>query len=386
MPILHISYSVYRKNAKRGSVNYYCRVRENQKTVDINLHTTDKAKADAYVRLRRSEVQRYNDYVVAGEKVPPDLEDLIVRPIRNCTERGLGAVLTVRGSVDSFDAHLRRTGHRTATVATYLRALRNCLDFDAPLSAVDERFLSDGLRKHDGLKSATRKSYCVACREWVKFCVKEYGMRRDLIDSFNFVKVQSVERGYWTMTEIRRLIDAIKCRDDATTRTYKAWCWLMATTGARQGEASLIEWSDLKEGNVTFRAETTKNGVSRTVPLTIGVLELINQLPKVNKKVFAYLGRTQASRYAVVVKAVKEAKVSMGSLHTFRHSASMYLYKRISDIKLVSQILGHSAQTALKYYQANREVEKVGDALSEAYSEERNLPSSMDSLIEEGFI
>lgn len=104
------------------------------------------------------------------------------------------------------------------------------------------------------------------------------------------------------MNEMRRIIDCIQCKDDNATQSYKAWCWLMATTGARQGEAAAVEWSDLRDGTITYRAETTKSNQSRTVPLTIGVLDLINKLPRVSKRIFAHIGSTQATRYAVVAK------------------------------------------------------------------------------------
>lgn len=376
---MKITICAFKKNAyKLKNPSYYARVKVDGKTRDIPLHTSDKDVADAWVRLRRAEVQRYNDYIVAGEQPPPDLLDRLIIAKKGTPT----ASIQVRESVESFELHLRRSGHREATINTYLRALRNCIDFSQPLSAVTERFLTESLRKHDHLKAATRKSYCVTVREWVKFCVKEYGLNRDLIDCFTFIKVQTEEKGFWTMNEMRRIIDNVQCRDEATTQCYKAYFWLMATTGARQGEAAALEWSDLRDGAVTFRAETTKSGQTRTCPLTIGVLDLLNRLPKVSKRIFAYLGNQQASRYGVLSKAVEKAGVRQGGLHTFRHSASMYLYSKISDIKLVSQILGHSPATALRYYQATREVDKVSDAITEAYDGEQNLPSLMDWFVE----
>lgn len=375
---MKITICAFKKNAyKLKNPSYYARVKVDGKTRDIPLHTSDKDVADAWVRLRRSEIQRYNDYIVAGEQPPPGLLDRLI-----IAKKGTSEAVSVRTAVDAWSAHLSRSGKRPATISTYLRAMRNCLDYSLPLTAVTEKYLNEALRKHDHLKAATRKSYCVTVREFVKFCCREYGLNRDLIDCFTFIKVQTEEKGFWTMNEMRRLIDNVQCRDEASTQCYKAYFWLMATTGARQGEAAALEWSDLRDGAVTFRAETTKSGQTRTCPLTIGVLDLINKLPRVSKKIFAYIGRQQASRFAVLSKAVEKAGVRQGGLHCFRHSASMYLYSKIPDIKLVSQILGHSAQTALRYYQATREVEKVSDAITEAYDGENNLPSLMDWFVE----
>lgn len=383
MEQIRITVCAYLKNAhKLKKPNYYARIKHGDKVRDVPLHTSSKDVAEAWVRLRRSEIQKYNDYVLAGETPPPYLLDKVLSEPRMVRD----VPLLVRDAFDGWEAALRRTGHRPATIDCYTRAFRNCMDFAKPLSEVNEQYLNEALRKHDALKSNTRKHYTVTLREWVKFCVKEYGMRRELIDCFTFVKVQQEERGFWTMPQIRKMIDCIECKDKAVTDCYKAWCWLMATTGARQGESALLEWSDIRGRTITFRAETTKSNKSRTVPMPIGVAELIGKLPKESKMVFHYLGRTQASRYSVVARAVEKAGIPKGSLHTLRHSASMYLYSKIGDIKLVSQILGHSPAVALQYYSKTREVDSVSNAVDLAYEEENLLPSSMESLMEEGFI
>ena len=382
---LKVSYTAWQKHKSRGDQTWYCRVREaGQPTLDVCLHTTNKAQADAFVLLRKRELELFNAQLLVGEN--PDASKLLRRSTAKIAQKGTSEAVLIRDAVDAWSAHLSRSGKRTATISTYLRALRNCLDYSLPLTAVTEKYLNEALRKHDHLKSATRKSYCVTVREWVKFCVKEYGLNRDLIDSFTYIKVQTTEKGFWTMNEMRRIIDNVQCRDEASTQCYKAYFWLMATTGARQGEAAALEWSDLRDGAVTFRAETTKNNQTRTCPLALGVLDLINKLPRVSKKIFAYIGRQQASRYGVLAKAVKKAGVAPGGLHCFRHSASMYLYSKLNDIKLTAQYLGHGAQTAILFYQKTREVEKVSDAITEAYSDERDLPSLMDWFVENDLI
>ena len=382
---LKVSYTAWQKHKKRGDLTFYCRVREaGQPPLDVCLHTTNKAQADAFVMLRKRELELYNAQLLVGEN--PDASKLLRRSTSKIAQKGTSETVSVRTAVDAWSAHLSRSGKRPATISTYLRAMRNCIDYTLPLTALTDKYLNEALRKHDHLKAATRKSYCVTVREFIKFCCREYGLNRDLIDCFTFIKVQTEEKGFWTMNEMRMVIDNVQCRDEASTQCYKAYFWLMATTGARQGEAAALEWSDLRDGAVTFRAETTKSGQTRTCPLTIGVLDLLNRLPRVSKKIFAYIGNQQASRFAVLSKAVEKAGVRPGGLHTFRHSASMYLYSKISDIKLVSQILGHSASTALTYYQKTREVDKVSDAITEAYDGENNLPSLMDWFVENDLI
>ena len=378
---LKIGYTIWQKHKKRGDNTWYCRVRERGfSPLDVCLHTTSKPQAEAFMMLRKSELQLYNAQVLAGEQADPS--KLLRRSTHRGVEKGPVKPVYIREAVDAWEKHLRRSGRRETTIATYLRALRNCVDYSRLLSEVDARFLSDSLAKKDDCKSSTRKSYSVTLREWTKFLCKEYGLNRDLVDSFTYVKVQQEEKGYWTMNEIRRMVDKIKCKDDATTRMYKAWVWLQAVCGCRQGESAKIEWSDLQGRNLTMKAQNTKSNKTRTVPIPLSVSEMIYHLPRINKYVFPYLAKTQAGRYSVIAKAVKAAGIPHGGLHTLRHSASMFLYSKIQDIKLVSQILGHSEATALKYYQKTREAENVVDAVDEAYSYNQDIPSTLDWMIE----
>lgn len=163
---LKVSYTAWRKHKKRGDLTFYCRVREaGQPPLDVCLHTTNKAQADAFVMLRKRELELYNAQLLVGEN--PDASKLLRRSTSKIAQKGTSEAVSVRTAVDAWSAHLSRSGKRPATISTYLRALRNCIDFSQPLSAVTERFLTESLRKHDHLKAATRKSYCVTVREWV---------------------------------------------------------------------------------------------------------------------------------------------------------------------------------------------------------------------------
>ena len=76
MNTLKISYTVW---AKHGD-NLYCRVRQRgEKPLDVNLHTKDRAQADAFVRLRQKELELYNSYILAGEPVPEDVARKLLR-------------------------------------------------------------------------------------------------------------------------------------------------------------------------------------------------------------------------------------------------------------------------------------------------------------------
>ena len=124
----------------------------------------------------------------------------------------------------------------------------------------------------------------------------------------------------------------------------------------------------------------------RRVPLEWRILEMISKLPRRGKKVFYDIHDTQPMRFYILAQAIKEAGVKHGGLHTYRHSASMYLYSHTNDIKATADMLGHSPATALLWYQASRSPDQLREMVEKAFVENNQLPSPMDRLIDEDLI
>lgn len=388
MEQLKISYCVYKKNAKRANAHYYCRVRQNGKTSDIDLKTDNRAVASAWVELRRSEVQRYNQYVLCGERVPTDLERCIVR-VGSAPASTSKAVNILIDALPEWEKDLRRLGRREKTIATYSRALSVICPETALVADISEDSTKLWLSKFDGLKSTSRKNYSVILREFVKFCVKRYGTDREIVDRWDYVKVQHTDKPHWTMQQMYNIINAVTCKDKVAEQVYKAYFWVMATCGSRQSETYDLLWTDFNftgpmTATLTFRAENTKNNTTRIVPLDWRIARLLDLLPREGSRIFQGLAKSQAGRYGVLRRAIRDSKMPSGNLHTFRHSASWNLYKTTHDLKATAQLLGHSPQTALYYYQASREEEQLRELVDKAYADELSIPSPIDELVKEG--
>lgn len=383
---LKISYTTYIKNPSRPSARYYARVREHGKVRDIDLGTKVKAVAEAWVALRRDELKRYNAYILCGEEAPEDLSNKLVR-VSAIAQKGTSkAVLTLTKAIDEFELDCRRRGLRERTVMAYVRNLRQLIPSEATLSDFTRDNVLKWLAAYDHLKSATRKFYSVSLRELAKFLVSRYDLDPRILTNWVMTKVETAERGYWKLNEIYHIIEAVECRDKVMEAQIKVYFWLMATAGSRQGETALIRWSDIKDGCVTFRAEITKSGKTRTVPLDMRVLDMLERMPHEGELVFSAIPNSQAGRFSILSKAIKKSGMPVGGLHTFRHSASMYLYAHCQDLKAVSQLLGHSPETAMKYYQASRQADELRAMVDSAYAEENMIPNAMDELIKAGLV
>lgn len=379
MEQINASVCVYCKNAARlKHPQYYARVRYQGKTTDVPLHTESRDVAEAWVRLRRSELKRYNDYIACGEEPPSDL--LAKLPV--FAQKGPSkAVSSLRQCYYGWELEMRRRGMRERSIQAYMKNIRLTVPLDEPLTSFTKDNARLWMAKHDQLKSATRKHYSVSLREFAKYLVEFHGLDPRITTGWPMIKVEQVEKGYWKMNEIYHIIEAVECKDKLCEQQMKAYLWLMATAGSRQGETALLRWSDFRDGCMTYRAEITKNNKTRFVPLDMRIIDMLSRLPKDGDLIFSHIPNSQAGRYSVLSKAIKRSGMPIGNLHKLRHSACMYLYSHCKDIKAVAQLLGHSASVSLQYYAKSREAEELRFLVDSAYQGETMIPSAMDELI-----
>ncbi len=387
---LDIRYTVYIKNPNRPSAHYYGRVREKGvKVYDVDLKTKEKPVAEAWARLRKSEVARYNEYILCGEEPPKELADRIVRRRmpNNSTERHLGASVSIRAAVDSWEQNLRLRGLSERTVTMYVKTMGYIFkDMGCAVSSLGPEEIRSAVAAQSHIKASTRHSYFVALVEFLKYLSRYYGLRSDLKEEVPKVKVIHKDQPYWNMQEIAKIIDCVECKTEVQTQCYKTFFWFLALTGARQGEGGAVEWNDIRNRCVTFRAINVKTGQSRTVPLDWRLLNMISKLPRTSKYVFADIHPSQAGRFNVLAKAVRKAGVRWGGLHSFRRSCSMLMYKKTSDIRGTADMLGHGPATAMRNYQAARGVDALTNLVEQSFGDELLIPDSMDDMIKAGLI
>lgn len=383
MEPLKISLCVYLKNARRPNATYYARMRKDGKTTDIPLNTKERGVADAWVRLRRSEIQRYNDYCLVGEEPPSDLlSKLPLSGVRKAQK----ATISLRECSYSWEAEMRRRGLRERTIGAYMKNIRLTVPLDDPLSSFTKDNVRLWMAKHDSLKSATRKHYSVSLREFAKYLVDFHDLDPRIVSGWPMTKVEHVEKGFWKMNEIYHIIEAVECKDKACEQQMKAYLWLMATAGSRQRETALLKWTDFRDGCMTYRAENTKNNKTKVVPLDMRIQDMITKLPRENEFIFSAIPNSQAGRYSILARAVKKSGMPSGNLHKLRHSACMYLYAHCKDIKAVAQILGQNPETSMVYYVKARQADELKTTIESAYSGETMIPNAMDDLIKAGLI
>lgn len=346
------------KKAKRASAPWYIRRYYKGVRTDVNLETTDRKEAELElmrVKLAAEEMERHS---IEGDP----LEALKVK--KSVLSEPIAAP---SGILEKWETHMRVSGLRETSVSRYMRAARRLVGGAAP-SSLTPSAVANIMASTINLKNNTRHSYVNALTS-----LFSYMKRQDLLDALPEVKSEQTDRTWWTKEQMDEIIRSVSCDTAEHTLEYMDWFRIMSTVGSRQGETAELRWCDIKApGVIYFRGESTKSRKEKLVPIPFSLWSQLEvRRPKSKsgtqfhdesdrRYMFPHIQSvSQASRYSVLSRALKKVGLR-GGLHTFRHSVSMILYgKSNCDIKAVAQILGHSPQVSLQYYQNMRSVDEL---------------------------
>lgn len=386
-----ISYSIYVKNKARGGTNWYARIRESNKTLDLNLSTTERPVAESWLAHARQSVSLVNSLEEQGLPVPPELASKVVHAVKQTVQQTVQEV-TIQTAIDEYLNHLAVTGRRQTSLDVYKRAYKVIFEGvgTTSLRDLDSALVTRLLAKFVDRTDNHRRNMANRVRTLLQFVSETYDIDvRKAVKSAASVKVDEKEVRFWTADEMTRIIN---CTSGEITKLYFA---TLASTGMRHTECYLAEFRDLKDGCLVLRAETTKGRKSRTVPLTVDLFARLSKLRAerpLEARIFSGVPSTQSGRHDALQRAITAAnrasrpenQIEAGGLHQFRRSAAILLYKSSHlDIKTVATILGHSAEVSLKYYQAARGAADTVAAVRAAVEDSGlGLPGQLDDMLD----
>lgn len=349
-----IKYSIIAKNKKVVKIpKLYGRIRAGKRERLVPLGR-NMEEAQKWLKRAQRAYEEACDLEAEGKPIPPEL---LARVLTVDTDIRVSSVSSAPaekagGTLELWEADMRLRNIRESTISNYLRAVSPMLRGKdvANMNAQQVKEMV-GQKK---VAPNTRRFICNALKSLFLFC-----KRQDLADALPHIKYEQKDRAYWDSDTMDEIILHVRSDSAARTIEYKDYFRVMATIGSRQGETYLLRWKDLHDGCLTFVAEHTKSRKERTVPIPYDLwssLEVRRGNPE--DRMFPLVSPSQSRRYRVLRRALDELGLE-GGLHTFRHSVSMLLYKKCGDLKAVSQLLGHSPQVALQYYQNARSVDDL---------------------------
>lgn len=147
----------------------------------------------------------------------------------------------------------------------------------------------------------------------------------------------------------RRLVgDEMERLERRLEGELKPYFYLAIETAMRRGELLYLQWKDVYiEKSVAFLFDT-KNGESRSVPLSSRARSVLSDLKQEGKdRVFCI---TESQLRKGWEKAVSDAGIIDLNIHDLRHEATSRLFEKGLNVIEVASITGHKSLTMLKRY------------------------------------
>lgn len=128
----------------------------------------------------------------------------------------------------------------------------------------------------------------------------------------------------------------------------KPLCEFALETAMRRGELMSLLWTNINFKKRIAFLPITKNGRSRSVPLSAKAMEILNSLPRdIKGRVFSLNKQTVSILF---LKATRRAEVENFHFHDLRHMALTRLSSKFTNILELAAISGHRELRMLQRY------------------------------------
>ena len=355
--MLIVKYSIVRQNPSRKNCPWHGLVRQDGRKKYVPLNTTDKAVAERWLTEQRYRYDKYRagelgeDEIITADGTPA-----IAQKGPSGAVSGKGDKLD--GVIDKWERDMRLVGQREATIAAYTRTCRMLLDTSVILNHLTADMFKDALAAHAECKPATRRFYSNCLKALAAYLEEEKGLR-GLRKGLPNVKADPTVRPVFSQDQMIAIISNVRCRDKVCEKQFRLYLSIMATVGCRQGELYELDWSDFQGDRLRFRAEKTKGRKERIVPIPEHLTKELMEMDRLRGRIFDAIPPSQGARDKMLRRAMSRAGIRAGSLHSFRKGVVEILMARCHDPKLVTQVTGHSPVTMVRYYQADRDMDRL---------------------------
>lgn len=172
-------------------------------------------------------------------------------------------------------------------------------------------------------------------------------------------KMPVIERKQEPLNRLRWLSDAEEAElfqrfEDMGSADLADLCLFLVDTGARVGEALKLEWRDIDTQRKLVTFWDTKNGMSRSIPITERVSLMLTSIYEQGlggKGPFTLIKQTTFNhKWVIVRRAMGLDKDDQFVPHALRHTCASRLVQRGVPILTVKEWLGHkSLAITLRY-------------------------------------
>ena len=287
--------------------------------------------------------------------------------VESQTEKGRsGAITKFKGKTVEFLWYLKKQGRSEHTIKNHARFLNLLI----------RRGITDPEEVKDFI--ATKKHWSNGTKTLRATVYKNFASWLEI--NWEVPKYAVTEKVPFIPTETE--IDAIIA---GCGRRMSTLLQFLKETGARIGEASRIEWTDIDYERRLVTITPLKGSRPRILPLSIKLVNMLKNRRRISDKVFPMKPsgnfHTQRSRLA---RKLENPRLLRIHFHTFRHFKGTTEYHKTKDILHVMNILGHKRIDNTMIYI------HLENALFQTTNEEFHVkiaqtPEEVKGLLETGF-
>lgn len=177
-----------------------------------------------------------------------------------------------------------------------------------------------------------RHAFDTAMREWdMPIRENPLGKLRKL--KVNNARTRRLEPGEWEALEAA----ANTCRNPL----FMPLILLALETAMRRSELLAIEWRHINFGQRTLYIPVTKNGHSRTIPLTSKAVEILQDIMRRRHNCLTVFDLTAAAVDSAWDRLIERAQIRNLHFHDLRHEAISRFFERGLSVPEVALISGH---------------------------------------------
>ena len=309
---------------KRGAYQWQAQVRKKGQPLQTKTFET-RALAEQWARAIEVEIDK-GVFVSRAEAESTTLKELLERYLAEVTPLKKGA---------ASETNRVRALIRLPLARRYIAGIRG----------VDiARYRDERLRK---VTPSTAKRDLVLLGHVFEVARKEWGIHvhnpvRDIrLPADNRPRDRRLQDG----EEARLLTACEQARNPWLLPIVK----LALETAMRQGELIRLRWEHIDLNRRTAHLPDTKNGESRTVPLSTTAIRVLRALPR-SLHGQAFPGVTTEAIKRAYIRAVRRAGINDLRFHDLRHEATTRLFEKGLNIMEVASITGHKDLRMLRRY------------------------------------
>lgn len=177
------------------------------------------------------------------------------------------------------------------------------------------------------------------------------GVKSNPAKEVDLLKVDNKRERFLNEDEVRRLYEAVLANDNPMLKYIVP---MLLLTGARKREVLNARWEDFDIDNRLWRIPFTKTGKPRTVPMSDGVMSILDTVPRIAGSAAVFPNPTTGKPYVTIHDAWHTARKRAGledvRMHDLRHSFASILINSGRSLYEVQHLLGHTQVKTTERY------------------------------------